>query len=83
MREETLTLWRRADARKGWCEAMRDCLVKVAVARDADVSVYSWQKRIDQCAAIKAACEADIFEKMRREIDLDPADQWMRDAFGK
>lgn len=80
MREETLTLWRRADARKGWCEALRDCLGAVAVAREIETcgEVASWQDRIDRCDEIKAACEAEV----AKELDGDP-DAWLRDAFGK
>ena len=80
MLEATETLWRHADARKQWCEAMRDCLGAVATLREADALdvIESWAERIATCDEIKTACEAEV----AKEIDGDP-DQWLRDAYGE
>jgi hypothetical protein len=84
MREDVYDKWKQADdIEKLWLD-LRDCISRYADKLGAFGTdgrfvrpLREYQGEIDKCAGIKRDAEREGL----RELDRDPADDWMREAF--
>jgi hypothetical protein len=86
MHEDTLTLWSRADARRGLALAFRNAIGVLAVTRlplgsdEVVDSLAIWAAELERGESEMREAE----EAVARELaPPDPADDWLRDAMGR